>query len=406
MRFISEEPNSYYTMNSKKGILWFAKDQEMIKANGIYFSDKNQRSTDSLTDEMKDIFARNLNIELDQFTYTFHHSRWNVYWTCMDLINHETGELTVYHPLNGKYLPQPIKIIELHQWCSHVIFKYLGSVESQHDKILKSLKSLKSYAGVIINHPDTIEYALRKDYYMKLKEAGFPVIENTRIFENTVKYEELVHWVELEIGKHPRDFIIKPVTGELANSLDVLSEIGKPRPGLKSTTLSARLTNIERQVNQADAKRVQDETPDEWLRRKESKVGGWIVQEYHHDVWNGEYRLVFFGKICVLGLRKKYLKFSEDQIIPSEKYRVFDTYRATDEELELARDVRDYWEKNLGKKVHFFRFDFIKSEDGSEIKILEFEAVNPGLGFGALSMEKRRRVCAEFVSYLDYYDFS
>lgn len=348
----------------KKSILWFAKNSEVIKMNGILFDLKNPQALNGLSNDMKSIYQTCFNHELDVFSYAFKYSKWDLFWTCLDFINETDNSIILYEPVNEKYLTIPLE--NLNNLIDFTIFKYLGSVESQRDLIIKKLNVLeKFFKGVIINHPDTIRYAIRKDYLLELKKAGFPIIDNTLIYQNTVSYNELVDCID----KSATEYIIKPVTGELANSLSILDEINE-----------------------------------DWLRKKESKVGGWIIQPINYDVWNGEYRLVFFGSVCSLGQRKRYLKKEENQKIPSEKFRVFQPYIPNNTELELALEVRDFWENQLGKKIYTFRFDFIKSNENI-MKILEFEAVNPGFGFHVISEKEQKRVAQEYVSFLNYYNF-
>lgn len=349
-----------------KGILWFAKDRASIKTTGIFFSPRKLILPESVTPKMAALRDDHYNLELDVFTYAFHHSRWTVYWTCMDDIDQVKKRITLYNPLKEEF--ETVSIDKLDELVQFVTMKYLGSVEAQRDRIVKTLKFLKThFHGTIVNHPDTIEYATRKDYLVELKNAGFPVEQGTMTFPNTVTYPDLLRKTK-KLGK-PDGVVVKPITGELANSLSLLEDV----------------------------------TP-KWLRAKESKVGGWIAQTLMPDVWNGEYRLVFLGNVCSHAMRKKYYRIDDDQKLPSEAYRVFEEYHPQPEELDLARRIRHFWETKLKKKIYFFRFDFVKSRKG-QITVLEFETLNPGFGFGALSEELRQKVAREYVSFLQHYTF-
>lgn len=350
-----------------KGILWFAKDREAIKVTGMFFSPRKAIVPESASKRMAVLCRKHYNLELDVFTYAFHHSRWKVYWTCMDDLDIEHNRITLYDPLDETFVTVPIG--ELNERVQFITMKYMGSVEAQRDRILTTLDFIKGhFNGTIVNHPDTIRYAIRKDYLTELVRAGFPVDPRTLSFGNDVSYESL-RSETLSLGA-PEEVVIKPITGELANSLSLLSGI--------------------------------DET---WLRNKQAKVGGWIAQPFTADVWNGEYRLIFLGNVCSHAVRKKYYRSSEDQKLPKEDYRVFEMYRPKTEELELARSIRRFWENDLKKKIYFFRFDFVKSNDGKKITVLEFEALNPGFVFGSLNEKTRLRVAREYVSFLDYYSF-
>ena len=365
----------------KRKILWFTRKPISIKTNGLLFGLQNPNAPHYASKEMQHIIKTSFNTELDVFTHAFQrHSRWECYWTCMDFVDSANHKIKIYHPESETYLD--IELDTLDDYADFILFKYLGAVESQRDKIRNCLHTLEThFTGAIINHPESIRYFIRKDYYLELEKAGFPVIPNSKIYPQTVRYATILN--DLPPHKKPEDYIIKPVTGELGNSLGLLNQLGQPR----------KPEHIPM-------------TPEEWLRLKEPKVGGWIVQEYHKEVWNGEYRLVFLGNVCVLGLRKRYYKMNDHQIIPNEKYRIFDLYEPTDHELKLGKDLKKYWEEVHQKPIYFFRLDFIKTKDAlPKISILEFEAVNPGFSLGALTAAKQQEVANQLVNYLDNHSF-
>lgn len=354
-------------MLNKKSILWFVKDENGINANKEFYNTNSLFSVRDLTREKIDVYNKNFNAELDTFSYAFENSMWECYWTCMDFVNFENKEIIIYNRKRDKY--QSIQLSQLDSEIGFIIFKYLGSVEGQRDKILATITLLEQeYSGIIINHPITMKYFIDKKYLKDMEIRGFPnLIKNTSIFENNVKYTELVENAE-KLGR-TSEFIIKPLTGELANSFSLL--------------------------NDAD---------EAFLRRKQNKVGGWILQPLTPHIWNGEHRLIFIGNMCSIGLKKIYIKKDSNQILPNEKERVFCNYIPTKDELGWATNIRKMWEDSMNHKIYYFRLDFVKDENNKPY-MLEFEALNPGFGFSVIPEKSRMRIANEFISFLNFYSF-
>lgn len=74
-------------------------------------------------------------------------------------------------------------------------------------------------------------------------------------------------------------------------------------------------------------------------------------------------------------------------------------YKPTEEEINLALKARDILEQNLGFEIKYFRFDFLKSQDG--IEILEFEGVNPSFHYAYLAKEDVKDKHIEFINFLE-----
>ena len=114
----------------------------------------------------------------------------------------------------------------------------------------------------------------------KLKEIGILTIP-TKAYSKKVEYNQIKNdFSNLE------KYLIKPITGELSNSLNCLNNIDE-----------------------------------DFLRKKQSKVGGWVVQPIKNEIWNGEYQLVFVGGKLIYGQKKNYKKELESNI-PNQKSRI------------------------------------------------------------------------------------
>jgi len=355
-------------MEFKKSILWFVKNEEGIKANQKFFNRDSPSFVEDSDEETTKVYNEHFNLELDVFTHAFENSSWKCYWTCIDYINYDHRTIKIFNRSGNDY--QTVNIDSLDSVAHFAIFKYLGSVEGQREKILKAINFLETgYKGILINHPTTMKYFITKKYLIDMAEMEFPnLMKNTFSFPNTVSYDELSGKVR-ELGGKVNEYIIKSLTGELANSFSLLSSANE-----------------------------------DYLRRKEEKLGGWILQPLCPHVWRGEYRLIFFANVCTLGLKKSYVKTDDSQIIPNEKNRTFENYVPTQSELDWATTLRERWEKSKKHKIYYFRLDFVKDDNNNPI-MLEFEALNPGFGFRAISDKKRTQIANEFVNFLNSHTF-
>lgn len=318
-------------------ILFYAKHPEQIEANAKVLDNNFEKLADIDVHSDKTVES----IELDVLTKVFSKKGWDCYWTCLNWLDLDKGTIKFFEPF--KRTTEIIKINQLSDNFAVILFRIIGTVEGQRDFVSKAIDTLQqNFSGLLINHPETMKYGIRKDYILELQANGFPVIP-TKYFENTVTLDSVTASID-----NPTKYIIKPVTGELSNSL---------------TTL--------------------DRVDENFLRRKESKVGGWLVQPLLNEIWDGEYQLVFFRETFSHGCRKSYTKISDEMLLPSQDHREINLYEPTDKEKELALSVRKFFEDKLSKPIYTCRFDYLKMKDGS-IKILEFEILNPGFFIGYL----------------------
>lgn len=338
-----------------KRILFYAKHSRQIEANAkILNSDFSEFKS---IDLQADITIES--VELDVMTKVFFREGWECCWTCLEWLDFKNKTIMFFNPLK-----ETIKTVGFNKISSYfavIVFRIIGSVEGKRDFINKAIDSLQeNFSGLMVNHPETMKYGIRKDYIFELQKSGFPVIP-TKYYENTVTLDALTDSVD-----NLCEYVIKPTTGELSNSLTTLDKVDKA-----------------------------------FLRKKKNKVGGWLVQPLVSEIWDGEYQLVFFRDNFSHGCRKMYTKVSSDMLLPSQDHRDIDFYNPEEKETELALSIKAFFEKNLSKPIYTFRFDYLKMRNG-DIKILEFEVLNPGFFIGYLKDDTSKfNVANKFASEIE-----
>lgn len=335
-----------------KRVLFYAKSEIQIYANAAVFNTNYEEFADINVDPD----TTKESVELEVMTKVFSKKGWECFWTCLDWLKEEGGTLRFYDPIHRS--ERLVTISDMNENFEVIIFRIIGTVEKNRDWILRALDILEeNFKGLIFNHPKAMKYGITKDYLLKLQDAGFPVIPTVR-FDPTVSFVDLIQGAE--VGKQ---YIIKPTTGELSNSLaelvsnDCVRFFDKGESAFKTV-------------------------PGEgYLRFKEGKLGGWLLQPLLKNIKNGEYQLIFFGEKLSHGLKKTYLNITDENPLPSQKYREVALYEPAEHELEMALLVREYFQVELLMPIYSFRFDYIKTQN-DEIKILEFEILNPGFFLG------------------------
>lgn len=235
-------------------------------------------------------------------------------------------------------------IYDINNEISIMIIRNLGSVEANFEMIQKCLKYLlKNYNGKTINDINSMLKGMTKNYLVeidsdKLRKIGMETIPS-KIFPNSVSFEEICESYTSDREK----YLIKPVTGELSNSLKCLAEIDE-----------------------------------QFLRYKESKVGGWVVQPIQKDIWNGEFQISFLNGEPVYAQEKTYPK---DGNVPNQKERTILKYHPTEHEISIMKNVIKYFSELYNLNIVLCRIDFMKDSNGVP-KLLEFEMVNPGFFIG------------------------
>lgn len=293
-----------------------------------------------------------INLETLLFTNALKSNSEKVFWTCLDWF--QENKIHIFDPITKQNLMCNYKNID--KIDNIVLFKHMGSVEGQIEKIKSIFKNLETNSNLrIINNTNVFLYGFDKKYLLELKKTGFPVIP-TKLYSNKTSFNELDN--EYKILSN---YLIKPTTGELSNSVKLLSDID-----------------------------------DNWLRYKETKVNNWLIQEFQNDIWNGEYQTVFFNN-SLSHAHKKLFEKSNSQKLPSNNLRKFYEYNPNNKEIDLAMDIKKFVEQKLQTHIDYFRFDFIKDKNNNP-KILEFEMVNPGFFLMYYPFEKSKIISHNFIN--------
>ncbi|MCF0124217.1 MAG: hypothetical protein HUJ68_00370 [Clostridia bacterium] len=262
-----------------------------------------------------------------------------------------------------------MNIEEINNSIDFMIIRNLGSVEGNFKMIANYLDFLiDNYNGITLNNAVAMRKGMTKDYLVeiskeKLNEIGMQIIP-TKIYNKEVKYEDLISdYSNLE------NYLIKPVTGELSNSLKCMKDIDE-----------------------------------QFLRYKEDKVGGWVVQPIKKEIWNGEYQLVFVGSEIVYGQKKNYPQ-TIGANIPSQKERILEKYMPSEREMAIANNVIKYFKNFYNITIDICRIDFMKDSEGNPI-LIEFEMVNPGffIGYMEENDESMKYIVKKLRQYCENYN--
>lgn len=280
----------------------------------------------------------------------FVNNNWDVYLSCIDCLNYDDNIWNeIYHVNKNEYLN--LSLEEVNSKIDVMIIRVIGSVEGNFYNIKKYLNYLiNNYKGLVLNNPKAMVRGMTKHYLTEidkdeLLEMGINLIP-TKIYNNDIKYNDLMKGY---INKE--NYLIKPVSGELSNSLSNLSNISE-----------------------------------EWLRYKENKVLGWVVQPMMNEIWNGEYQILFLNKKMIYAQQKVYKK--DEGNIPNQKTRILEKYNPTNEELDIIEKLINYFSNIYNIEINICRIDFMKNDKGEPI-LLEFEMVNPGFFIGYMANDDK-----------------
>ena len=279
--------------------------------------------------------------EIRRMIEEFYSNNWKVYLTTIENFKNGIWK-NVYYVNENKRLDFTIN--QINEKINFMIIRNLGSVEGNFDIISEYLNFLiDNYKGHALNNPTAMRKGMTKNYLVEidrkeLEKIGMLTIP-TQIYDKKVTYNQITNeYNNLE------EYLIKPSTGELSNSLKCLKDIDE-----------------------------------EFLRYKESKVGGWIIQPIKKDIWNGEYQLVFVGGNLIYAQKKNY-PFN-GQNLPNQKNRIIEKYNPSEKEINIGKRVIEYFSNLYNIKLDICRIDFMKNENGMPI-LIEFEMVNPGFFIG------------------------
>lgn len=274
----------------------------------------------------------------------FRENEWNVYLVALENIDLEKNSFNSVYSISENIF-KDFTIKELNNEISVIIIRNIGSVELNFVKIYDYLTYLiNNYKGKVINNPKAMLKGMTKHYLTqiepeKLRKYNFLTIP-TKIYSKKVSFEEICK----EYPVNREKYLIKPVTGELSNSLKCLSDIDE-----------------------------------QFLRWKESKVGGWVIQPIQEEIWNGEYQISFLNDNMIYAQQKEYPKGNLE--VPNQKNRKISKYYPSKEEIENMKNIIQYFKSLYQIDIDICRIDFMKNKEGQPI-LLEFEMVNPGFFIG------------------------
>ena len=249
---------------------------------------------------------------------------------------------------------QTIRNVRMNDIATLVIARSLGSVEAQYDQLSNYFECLESnFLGAVINHPRAIRYGMNKLYLQKLADEKFPVIESL-YFPPTVTKEEISDTIPWSAEAT----VIKPLSGECGNSV-------------------ARFCDVD----------------ENFFRRKESKVRGWVAQPFISGIYSGEISLTFVEYECVGAVRKTP---ANGEFRVNERWNpTYDLLRPTESHVQVAEAILRSWPF----PTYLARVDILL--EGDQIFVLEVETVNPGfLYIPAVALNQSVSLAAERLEEL------
>lgn len=316
----------------KKNIIIHVKDNENID-NFINFI-KN-----GYNEEIK--YSKEVKFMIEEFLS----NEWNVYLFSLD--NFKNNMWTnVYDINNDKKIDLSIK--DLNEKINVIIIRVIGSVEGNFNNVKNYLSYLKeNFQGLVLNNPKAMLKGMTKNYLIEidhdyLSNIGVKTIP-TKIYSNTITFDKIRQDIN-----DLSNYLIKPLSGELSNSLANLEEV-----------------------------------TEKFLRHKETKVAGWVIQPIIKDIWNGEYQISFLNKNPIFAQKKTY-KNTFNNSIPNQKERILEKYYPSEKEINTMRKLIEYMEELYKIKLDICRIDFMKDNQNTPI-LLEFEMVNPGFFIGYMN---------------------
>ena len=336
-----------------KNVMLHVKNNEQLEKFKIY-EESEYNNEESYSREIKFMISE------------FKHNGWNVFLTSLD--NFDFEKMTwnnVYSVNDNAYIT--IDSSKVNETIDVIIVRVLGSVEGNFNSIKKYLEFLvNDFKGLVLNNPKAMLKGMTKHYLceidpIKLSDIGIKTIKS-QIYDRKISYNELIaNYSDLE------KYIIKPVSGELSNSLANLAKIDE-----------------------------------EFLRRKQNKVMGWVVQPIMKEIFNGEYQMSFLNGELIYSQSKEYTTKNND--IPNQKERILHKYNPTQKEIDTMQKVIEYFKELYNIDIIICRIDFMKDDSGMPI-LLEFEMVNPGFFIGYMEENDKdiANITAKIREYCEGY---
>lgn len=331
-----------------------------MKSNKILIHVANLEMLDNIMDVIQntELCISKVSTEIMSMINLFLNKDWEIYLTIMSSFDYTNLKWKIIYDCRKKQLvKRGMSIEQANELVDLIIIRVIGSVESNRDEISKYVKYLnQNYNKQIINNENSFAFGMRKDYLLDMDKSISSI--PTDYYPKSIDYKSLI----LKYRDNLDNYIIKPITGELSNSICVLSQMSQ-----------------------------------EFLDHKKNKVGGWLVQPIMHSIWNGEYQAFFIGNTLSHANVKKYNKTNDEEILPNQKNRVIKEYKLSFEEKSWVNNVRQHFFNRYNIYSDICRVDFIK--DNNDLILLEFETVNPGLFLKYISKKRRDQILMVLYNY-------
>jgi len=308
----------------KNGVILYVKNEDRLNKS-VFKLSRND-----------DVFNKDESKEIFYLTQEFNKNGFIVYLSNFENVNETTlCHKNVYDTNKKSYYDLNIDFINDN---IAVIFpRMLGSIEKQRDRIYTFFQNLKlHFKGFVINHPDTVIYGLKKIYLRDLAKHHINV-PHTDIYGTDLSYKCIK-------DKYcDKTYIIKPLTGELGNSVELLSNISQ-----------------------------------EFLDHKKDKVGGWIIQPFYETIWLGERQYLYVDNKLIYGYLKGYRNDDKNTTkLPRLKNISFQKeFEIRQSDIELCQKTLSVLNTKLNYYTYICRFDIIDDLKGCPM-ILECELINP-----------------------------
>lgn len=291
----------------------------------------------------------------------FMKNNWECYITGMDSIDIKKLNFKSIYDVKKGTVSQ-FNIEKLNKKIDIMFVKVVGDVFRRVEYISEYLTNLNdNFNGIIINNPKAMLKGMDKRYLIDLIGRGMSVIDTT-YFKKDISFNDIDRKI-----KNKKDYIIKPINGELSTNLSQLDCISE-----------------------------------EILRNAESSVEGWIMQPYMKEIWNGEYQMFFIGDKYIRAQKKEYSFVNEDEKnkAPNQGSRKIIAYIPIKQEIKKALEYKREFEKLYDTELLIWRCDYIKDKN-NEVKLLELETVNPGWFFRYISIEEKKYFVKIIFDYIE-----
>jgi len=236
-----------------------------------------------------------------------------------------------------------------------VIHRHVGSIRERYNQGFKSyLSEIRKIDNVsFVNNIESYEYGIKKEYLLDLQYRGFPTIPTVKV-ASTTSYERVMEVKEiLSLGKA----VMKPIDGELAQDVKLLSEIDR---------------NLYNKVSK--------------------RTSSLLLQPFVEGIRNGERSLSIVMINGTLHIPYGIKRIPKDWIAKSSECEEIREFEPSEREKMITKNI---FKSGVFDFLNngFFRIDFV----GEKSKLVnEVEIVNPEVGLNNLSKAKKEEYLSLF----------